>query len=79
MIRLLAMVLNVGLLLLVGWLVLSSDRVNAEAVWYSVFFANVATFNLLALAKVEGSKNWLLLYWRRRALEEEQRIQTLGR
>lgn len=72
-----AISLNVLLILTVGYLIASEGAPRKdEWLWVAVLFAAPLS-SLVALTRV-GGESWVGLYFKRKALEEKQRINNLS-
>jgi hypothetical protein len=78
--RIVAMVANVALLLYAGALLFSVGLpVNTREMWLVLLVVIVPILNLVALLTIATSNGWLALFLKRKALEEQKRIDELGK
>lgn len=77
--RTLAIVLNVLLLggVCAGTVAMLSNRQDAPHAWVVSLFGLVPIITLVALYSTGPSKGWVRLYFKRKALEEQARIDDL--
>lgn len=69
--------LNTALLAVVAWLLIEKG-VAEEKLWLIALFI-AAPLSTLISAYLERGRSWLSLYWKRRALEEQQRISAMSK
>ena len=74
-----AIVLNVLLIMGVIYLLATEGAPNkASDVFLVLMWIAAPISSLVALSLMPGSKSWLGLYFKRKALEEKQKIEKLG-
>ena len=72
-----AIILNVVLIVIVIYLLLTTKGRDAtDDVFFVVFFG--APISSLVALTLKGGESWIGLYFKRKALEEKQKIEKLG-
>jgi len=74
--RILATILNVLLILFVGYLLFDKPRLKGEDLLILILFLSTPIINLIAF-HFENRENWIFLYFKRKSLEEKKKIQEL--
>jgi len=75
--RIIAFILNVAFLLLLVFLLITEPPPSNE--WWVFLLPLYPVVNLIALSYiVVGTNNWLCLYLKRKALEEQKKIENLA-
>lgn len=75
--RKLAIVLNLCLFLFIGYMLVKHGLPKGDDILFAFLFTIVPALSILALWNVEGH-DWLSLYFRRKTLEEQRKIDELN-